>query len=330
MKHHIIALTGYAGTGKDTVADILATHCGFRKLAFADPLRGEVAAAFDLPLVTFTCRATKEQATPWLRLERAPFEFRAALAFGAGTAEHFAPIDDWLTAPRTPRQILQWWGTEYRRAQDPDYWVKATRQRLAHYINEQREQRFVVTDCRFPNEAQAIQAIGGQLWQVTRMGISAATTTEGAHSSATSGAELEPHAIIQNHGTIHQLREQVLAQWWALEAGLDSLAVRIGGAGPVASTQAPDVNRLIGRLESVAECTEAGVSEKYDAEPIREAVRILRADVGTDETELLDDARSVLEVIVHDAPLDTFSDARRLIPRLRSRLGLPPVIGATA
>lgn len=228
MRHHIIALTGYAGTGKDTVADILATHCGFRKLAFADPLRGEVAAAFDVPLDLLTNRDTKEQATPLLRMERAPLEFRAVVAYETDAAKHADTSDDWITAPRTPRQILQWWGTEYRRAQDPDYWVKATRQRLVHYINEQREQRFVITDCRFPNEAQAIQAMGGQLWQVTRVGISAATTTEGAHSSATSGAELEPHAIIQNHGTIHQLREQVLGEWWALEAGLDSLAVQIG------------------------------------------------------------------------------------------------------
>ena len=45
-----------------------------------------------------------------------------------------------------------------------------------------------------------------------------------------------------------------------------------------------ELNRLIGQLDNIAERTEAGVSEKYDAESIREAARILRAagaaDVG--------------------------------------------------
>jgi len=45
--------------------------------------------------------------------------------------------------------------------------------------------------------------------------------------------------------------------------------------------------------------------------------------------DLLDDAREVLEVIVHDQPDDTFSDARDLIPKLREQLGLPTIINFT-
>ena len=45
--------------------------------------------------------------------------------------------------------------------------------------------------------------------------------------------------------------------------------------------------------------------------------------------DLLDDARAVLEVIVHDQPDDTFSDARALIPKLREQLGLPTIINFT-
>jgi dephospho-CoA kinase len=43
----IIAFTGSAGTGKDTAADILVTHCGFTKLAFAD---AQIAAILASPL----------------------------------------------------------------------------------------------------------------------------------------------------------------------------------------------------------------------------------------------------------------------------------------
>ena len=59
----IIALTGSAGTGKDTAADILVTHCGFTRLAFADALRTEVQAAFNVPLELLTRRDLKEMAT---------------------------------------------------------------------------------------------------------------------------------------------------------------------------------------------------------------------------------------------------------------------------
>lgn len=41
---------------------------------------------------------------------------------------------------------------------------------------------------------------------------------------------------------------------------------------------------------------------------------------------LLDDAREALEIIVHDQAKDQFPGARRLIPRLRKRLGMPPII----
>ncbi|HET9691813.1 MAG TPA: hypothetical protein VFP61_11725, partial [Acidimicrobiales bacterium] len=44
----IIALSGYARAGKDTVAEILADH-GYRRAAFADPLK-QVLADLDPPL----------------------------------------------------------------------------------------------------------------------------------------------------------------------------------------------------------------------------------------------------------------------------------------
>lgn len=233
MKHHIIALTGFAGTGKDTVADILVTHCGFRKLAFADALRGEVANAYGVTLQLLSDRDTKELPTPALALSRAPFEFRSAVSYALGAAwangeaDHIPDVDAWLAAARSPRQIIQWWGTEYRRAQDPDYWVRAMRKRLTHCINVQRETRFVLTDTRFDNEALMVGSLGGELWQVTRPGVDASTTPEGTHSSATSGASLAPDTTISNAGTVHDLRNLVLGHWWALEAGLDGLRVEV-------------------------------------------------------------------------------------------------------
>ncbi len=63
-----------------------------------------------------------------------------------------------------PRSLLQWWGTDYRRAQDPDYWVK----RLRKTLDNHQPEVALITDVRFPNEADAIHAWGGYVVRVIR------------------------------------------------------------------------------------------------------------------------------------------------------------------
>jgi hypothetical protein len=117
--HHLIALTGHAGAGKDTTADLLVALGRFRKLAFADALRGEVSNAFSVSLDDLNAPHLKNVATVALRMRLAPRDFLAAVALSlsAASPNHRTPLsDEWLDEPRSPRQIMQWWGTEYRRA----------------------------------------------------------------------------------------------------------------------------------------------------------------------------------------------------------------------
>lgn len=224
---HIIGLCGFAGAGKDTVADVLVKHCGFQKLAFADALRAEVANGFNVSLNLLTERAKKEISTTALALHLAPTEFLGQIMLTrlsqCSTVEVTAAE---LSEPASPRQIMQLWGTEYRRRQDPDYWVKQLTARLSYAI-QAGGQRFVVTDCRFANEAAGLRAMGGVLWQVQRPGISAATTPEGTHVSATDGTEFAPDATIVNHMGLHELKEITLQAWWAREANLPGLTVEL-------------------------------------------------------------------------------------------------------
>lgn len=199
----IVALTGPAEVGKDTVGDYLVEHHGFAKLAFADTIRDEVGRAFDVSIKLLTQRETKDHPMTALALGRcmdAAFVHRVWSRPGRRG-------DDDLRTPRSPRQITQWWGTEYRCADDPYYVVDALTTRFVKAHSE-GQQRFVVTDVRKGIEADLLRELGASLWQITRPGFDPKT---GAHSTETTGAEFNPdHQLVNNHSITH-LHKQAYA-----------------------------------------------------------------------------------------------------------------------
>ena len=218
----LIALTGLAGAGKDTVADTLVTHAGFTKLAFADALRGEVAHAFGLGdrYGILSDRATKEVPTARLAFANCENE-RFVMCLGEPLAEDNPDwhLPDFMFAPRSPRQILQWWGTEFRRAQDPDYWARQTRLRIEQLmVAGERDgyTRIVVTDCRFDNEAATVRALGGTVWQVVRPDLH---SVEGGHASQTDGTRLLPDVTLLNGSTVVGLMHTTLRALQARHGG---------------------------------------------------------------------------------------------------------------
>lgn len=228
-KQHIIGLTGWAGVGKDTVADLMATHFGFRKLAFADALRGQVADGFGIESLYLTRPETKSHPIAALSMRRAPREFLAAVVLSLSSAapDHLSPLtDEWMDAPRSPRQILQWWGTEYRRSEHPRYWTRIMLDQLVD-LSRMGYSRFVIPDVRFENEADTVHAAGGILWQVTRPGLNSATTGEGSHVSATDGSAFQPAAVIANRHDIRHLQQLVLAEFLSRESGIAGLQVSV-------------------------------------------------------------------------------------------------------
>jgi hypothetical protein len=76
-----------------------------------------------------------------------------------------------MTDPLCPlgkqRELLQWWGTEFRRNSDPFYWVRKTAERIA----ADHPQFALVPDMRFPNEAFWVGANEGYTIKVTRYGF---------------------------------------------------------------------------------------------------------------------------------------------------------------
>ncbi|QTW18209.1 hypothetical protein [Comamonas kerstersii] len=199
----LIGLTGPNGAGKDTAAEMLAgklTREGRSTvvMAFADALYEEVSAAFFLNPLHLKDRATKEQPLQQLSLTYCgDQQFAQVVQQQTGCTAY---------TPHSPRQILQWWGTEYRRAQQPDYWV----QRLLAKVQQHREagvQHIIVTDVRFADEAAAIRTQGGQIWRIHRPNYTPAGT---GHVSEVTGEEFAPEVTIRNEGTMELLRIYLL------------------------------------------------------------------------------------------------------------------------
>jgi hypothetical protein len=119
-------------------------------------------------------------------------------------ADHIEIQDRQGQTAVTVRRILQWWGTEYRRTEDADYWTKAWSRKVEQLDLEQLH--VLIDDVRFMNELHAIKGHGGLIIKIERPGFDGANN----HASETS---LDDYAAwdgtIVNDGTLEEFRAKV-------------------------------------------------------------------------------------------------------------------------
>lgn len=136
----IIGLTGLPRTGKDTLGLLLQARDGYHRLSFATHLYYEVAVAFGVSVEQLASHEWKTTEVEELCLEHCKdLDFLARFLELEGDCAY--------NNPQTSRRILQIWGTEYRRFQNPNYWTD----RLLEDLNAAYQagmKRFVVTDVR--------------------------------------------------------------------------------------------------------------------------------------------------------------------------------------
>ena len=104
----------------------------------------------------------------------------------------------------TVRRILQWWGTEYRRDQDPDYWTKAWGRKIEQFDLENIH--VLIDDVRFMNELDAIKEHGGLIVKIERPGFDGANN----HASETALDEYNDwDKVLLNDGTLDEFKMKV-------------------------------------------------------------------------------------------------------------------------
>lgn len=205
----LIGLSGPVSVGKDTVADYLVETYGFTKFSFSDALYEEVAAAFGIDKAVLYKRETKE--TP---LEALQFfycrdeKFQIIMDQQIRLTGARFPLDVWCS----PRQITQWWGTEYRRKQDPEYWIKKAEVMLLAYLAlatedpERPRAGMVNASTRFPNEAAFIKKWNGEVWHLRRPNWDVGVQDDAKKHVAERGLEPAPEdKVLSNNGTVEQL-----------------------------------------------------------------------------------------------------------------------------
>lgn len=129
----IIGLCGFKRSGKTTVANYLKEEHGFKSLNFKDSLIEELKQNF--PDLLDTIGLIQDRTIDELLVEKPPLM----------------------------RALMQNYGTEVRRGDDPDYWVKRWKEKCL-----EAEGNIVVDDVRFENEANALAEQGGILIRVVR------------------------------------------------------------------------------------------------------------------------------------------------------------------
>jgi len=177
-KPRIIGLTGRRGSGKDTVGNFLVNNYGYKRLAYADPLKEVCQCIFGF---------SHEQVHGSLKEANDPY---------------------WGT---TPRAIMQFVGTDLFRNQitqvipniHNNIWIKVLEHKVRQDLAKNPDQLFVITDIRFANELELVKQYNGVIFKIKRNKIRNESSDN--HASEIEIDNLHTDHEIDNNGTIDEL-----------------------------------------------------------------------------------------------------------------------------
>jgi hypothetical protein len=180
----LIGLVGLISSGKNTVAERLVTHHGYKRDSFAKSLKDAVSSMFNWD------REMLEGNTPESRKWREqPDKFWS----------------EKMGKEITPRWVLQYFGTEVMRQGMYDaIWVDSV-------IGRYKGDKTVISDTRFQNEIKTIKAHGGKILLVKREEIPTREEMQkqGTHQSEWDWIGSDFDYIIDNTSSLEGLNANI-------------------------------------------------------------------------------------------------------------------------
>ena len=176
MKHRLVAFAGPIGSGKTVCADYLCNFYGYSKVKFAAPLK----------------RMLMELGLTDEHLEGALKEQPCEILDG-----------------RTPRWAMQTLGVEWGRDHiSPNLWGNVWAHRAKQLL---LTQPVVTDDCRFQNEAERVQSMGGMVVRVIPPD-SHSIGTAGRHSSEQYDFDVDMTIYNPGDNSLHKALDYFLTQ----------------------------------------------------------------------------------------------------------------------
>lgn len=168
----LIGIAGKKYSGKDTVGDYIVSRYGYKKCAFADPIKEVCKSVFGFSDEQLNGSLKEKMDAFWLVEPRKVMQFVGTELFRNGLMQCSG---------------LEWVGQ--------DVWVNVVKRR----IMEDPDGLIVVTDVRFANERDLIKELGGIVVRVRRDQVMCSD----GHSSEIQDFEVDYE--IENNGTFEEL-----------------------------------------------------------------------------------------------------------------------------
>jgi len=168
--------------GKDTIANHLCSKYGYRRVAFADPIKEICAILFGF---------SHEQLHGSLKE---------------------VPDPNWFGV--TPRRVLQFVGTDMFRAHmktlnegfKDEFWLLCAERAITKILKADPNAKIVISDVRFENECEMIRRLGGVIIRVSRPDINKLTDL---HESERLIPSLEVNFEVKNDSSIDVLQGRI-------------------------------------------------------------------------------------------------------------------------
>lgn len=171
----ILGLTGYAQSGKDTVANILVEQFGFTRVAYADKLKELLM-----------------RQNPTVVVDGEPKELATLVA-----------DSDWDTAKQNVevRALLQRTGQGARETLGDSIWLNGLSLKLVELGYQPGSMNVVISDVRYPNEIAGTT----DMWRVSREGVGPVND----HDTERLLETIPVSHVIENNGTLDDLYQKV-------------------------------------------------------------------------------------------------------------------------